>query len=76
MEFQLSTEEKIRNVNSVIAMKESELFHSLLLGGFDPDAFDQDTYEVPDDAVTGSIQHRIGSIISELARYRTYLESL
>jgi hypothetical protein len=76
MEFQLSREEKIRNVNSVIAMKESELFHSLLLGGFDPDTFDPETYEVPDDAVTGSIQQRIGSIVLELTRYRTYLESI
>lgn len=76
MEFQLSREDKIRNVNSVILMKESELFHSLLLAGYDPETFDSETFEVPDDAPPGSIESRIGSAIADLARHRAYLESL
>lgn len=76
MEFQLSREEKIRNVNSVILMKENELFHSLLMAGYDPETFDPSTFEVPEDEPLGSIEFRIGTTLADLSRHRAYLESL
>lgn len=76
MEFQLSREEKIRNINSVILMKESELFHSLLMAGYDPETFNPETFEVPEDTPPGSVESRIGSAIADLARHRAYIESL
>jgi len=76
MEFQLSREEKIRNVNSVILMKESELFHTLLMAGYDPDTFDAESFDVSDDSTPASLEQRIKSILEDLSRQKAYLESL
>lgn len=76
MEFNISTEEKIKSINSVIASNEIDLYHTLISAGYNPDEFDETTYVVPEEAYPMSIYHKIEGLLEKLTTLRAMLAAI
>lgn len=76
MDFSLTKEDKIRNANAVIVMKENELHHHLLMGGYTPEDFSADGFVVAESEPPGSTNRRIGELLEQIAATREYIATL
>jgi hypothetical protein len=52
------------------------LFNTLLEAGYDPETFDETTYEVPAEASPMSIFHRIEELITKISNIENIKNSL
>jgi len=76
MEFTLTREDKIRSLDQVLASVQVNLFNCLLEAGYDPETFDETTYEVPTEAFPMSIFHRIEDLLEKLSNIKSIKNSL
>jgi hypothetical protein len=76
MEFTLTKEDKIRSLDQVLASVQVNLFNCLLEAGYDPETFDETTYEVPTEAFPMSIFHRIEDLLEKLSNIKSIKNSL
>jgi hypothetical protein len=66
MEFNLTSEEKIRAITNTKAIMLNEMFGLLVGIGIDPDEFDPTTWVLPESA-TGN-EMRVASLLTNIAR--------
>jgi hypothetical protein len=76
MEFTLTREDKIRSLDQVLTSAQINLFNCLLEAGYDPEAFDETTYEVPTEASPMSIFHRIEDLLEKISNIKSIKNSL
>jgi hypothetical protein len=66
MEFNLTQEQKIQSISSILTTYEVELYQSLLSAGYDPATFDESTYAIPEEAFPMSIFHKISTLLEKV----------
>ena len=76
MEFTLTKEEKIKSLDQVLVSVQVNLFNALLEAGYNPETFDETTFEVPSEAYPMSIFHRIEELLAKISSIKTIKNSL
>jgi hypothetical protein len=76
MELSLTNEDKIRNANSVVMMKENELHHHLLMAGYVPEDFVAEDFVLAESEPPGSTQRRISELLADIAATKAYIATL
>jgi len=76
MEFNLTREEKIRSIDSILLAKQTDLYNNLLSAGFNPETFDESSYSIPEEALPLSVYHRIAQILEEISSINAVKNSL
>jgi hypothetical protein len=75
MEFNLTTQKKVKALNDLKSALHSELYTVLVVLGYDPDTFDMGTWE-PNDVITSGEEHRLGKIVQSLTLIEQKLTEL
>ena len=65
MEFNLTTQKKVKALNDTKNNLHSELYTVLVVLGYDPDVFNIATWE-PEEVVTSGEEHRLRRIVQSL----------
>lgn len=76
MEFNISSEEKIKSLNAVISQNEVNLYQALITAGYDPETFDESSYTIPEEAHPMSIFHTIEQLLEKIASLKVMLAAL
>jgi hypothetical protein len=65
MEFNLTTQKKIKSLNDTKSALHSEMYTVLVILGHDPDTFDMSSWE-PEEIVTSGEDHRLRRLVQSL----------
>jgi hypothetical protein len=76
MDFTLTREDKIRSLDQVLVSVQVNLFNCLLEAGYDPETFDETSFEIPAEAFPMSIFHRIQELLEKLSNIKNIKNSL
>lgn len=76
MQFNISSQEKIKQIEAVILQNEITLYGNLISAGYDPETFDESSFVVPEEAYPMSVYHAIESLLAKLATLRATLADI
>lgn len=76
MEFSLSAERKIEILNQVKNSLEHELYMALTYQGEDPESFDIEAYEAPEDPARAMQYARVTELVDNLNKINNKISNL
>lgn len=76
MEFNISSEEKIKSITAVITQNEINLYQALISAGYDPETFDEESYTVPEEAYPMSVFHTIETLLEKISALKAMLAAI